>query len=105
MKEWNQEELVSFLKIGSSGLLYFYTPMCGTCQVSSKMMDVVKEIVDLDIGKMNLNYYPQLASSFKIESVPCLIFIKEGKVLDKIYAFHSVPYLMDKIHTIYKADA
>lgn len=97
MKEWTREDLSAFLETKVSGLLYFYTPFCGTCQVSSKMLQVTTEIVTVEHGKMNLNYYPDLAEKFAVESVPCLLFIQNGQVVESLYAFRSVPYLLEKI--------
>jgi thioredoxin-like negative regulator of GroEL len=97
MNEWNQEGLSSFLDNKSAGLIYFYTPLCGTCQVASRMLLVIETMVKVEIGKMNLNYHPDVARKFAVESVPCLMVIQKGLVVETIYAFHSVPYLLDKI--------
>lgn len=98
MNEWNRNELSAFLDEKANGLVYFYTPMCGTCQVASKMLQVIEELVELNIGKMNLNFYPDLAREFEIESVPCLVFVEAGEVKETLYAFHSVPFLLEKIN-------
>lgn len=97
MNEWNRNELSTFLEKETTGLVYFYTPMCGTCQVASKMLQVIEQLVELDMGKMNLNFYPDLAKEFEIESVPCLLFVDAGKVRETLYAFQSVPFLLEKI--------
>lgn len=98
MQEWSQEEIDNFIQEGRTGLLYLFTPLCGTCQVAGKMLAVIEELVsEKPIGKTDLNFIPNLAEQLGIESVPCLIIIKDGHVQDKIYAFHSVPYLLDKI--------
>jgi thioredoxin-like negative regulator of GroEL len=102
MNEWNREELTSFINQKQDGLIYFYTPLCGTCQVASKMLLVVEKMVNVELGKMNLNFYPDLAKAFTIESVPCLLFLKDGKIMETIYAFHSVLYLLEKINDYYK---
>ncbi|RHW42671.1 thioredoxin [Neobacillus notoginsengisoli] len=102
MKEWTSEELSAFLTSGKTGLAYFYTPLCGTCQVAGRMLEVIDALQpDLEIGKINLNYAPEFALTFGIESVPCLAFVKEGRAVDAIYAFRSVPYLLDKINTVF----
>lgn len=81
-----------------SFILYFFTPMCGTCQVAGQMLEIVEKMISrLSYGKADLNYMPEMAERFKVESVPCLIIIKEGQVQEKIYAFKSVPYLYDRI--------
>ncbi|MBS4213332.1 thioredoxin family protein [Neobacillus rhizophilus] len=98
MLEWNRNEFSAFWESGERGVVYFYTPMCGTCQVAGKMLMVVEAALgDFSVGKMNLNYYPDLAESFAIESVPCLLFVEGGRVAETLYAFHSVPYLLEKI--------
>jgi thioredoxin-like negative regulator of GroEL len=97
MNEMNRTNLADFLEGEGIGLLYFYTPLCGTCQVASKMLQIVEELIEVPMGKMNLNFYPDLAKNFAIESVPSLLFIRNGEVQETIYAFHSVPYLLEKI--------
>lgn len=100
IQEWNQEEVKDFFDHRSTGLVYFYTPLCGTCQVASKMLRVVAELINFKIGKMNLNFFPEIAKTFAVESVPCLLFVKDGQVLETIYAFHSVPYLLEKVNQL-----
>lgn len=99
MIDWTQEQLDRFIEQKSTGCIYLYTPFCGTCQVASKMLTVVCEILpDLSICRINLNFRQDLAQNWKIKSVPCLVFVKEGKVVSKIYTFHSVPHLIEKIN-------
>ncbi|WP_428911117.1 thioredoxin family protein [Niallia sp. Krafla_26] len=99
MIDWNQDQLDKFINQQDTGCIYLYTPFCGTCQVASKMLSVVEEILpDLKLGKINLNYRQDLAQKWQIESVPCLLFFKQGTLISKIYTFHSVPYLIEKIN-------
>ncbi|WP_423408094.1 thioredoxin family protein [Heyndrickxia sp. MSNUG] len=101
MKEWTKEEMEAFLKEKQTGFLYFYTPMCGTCQVAGKMLAVIEQLLpDISGGKADLNYLLAMAERFEIESVPCLIILNEGEIQEKIYAFQSVPYLYGKLKII-----
>lgn len=96
MKDLIEAEIESAISENEKFSLYLYTPMCGTCQVASKMLHVTTELVpNLAIGKSDLNYLPKKAIEWEIESVPCLLMFKHGQVDKKIYAFHSVPYLLD----------
>lgn len=52
---------------------------------------------DLPIGKADMNYVQDLAVDYQIESVPCLLIQKNGKITHKIYAFQSIPYLLEKL--------
>lgn len=89
-KEWGKGGMVEPL------VLYFYTPLCGTCKVGEKMLEVVSELVPhVSLFKININLAAQLAEDWKIESVPCLVVVQEKKPVNKIYALNSVPYLYE----------
>lgn len=98
MENWTREDWEMHKKKSSQSLFYLYTPFCGTCQVASKMMSVIDMMrEDLPIGKADLNYLEDVAVDYQIESVPCLLIAKDGEVQEKIYAFQSIPYLLEKI--------
>lgn len=98
MIDWPREKMGEFFNEGKTGLVYFYTPLCGTCQMAGKMLNVVEQLYpDMDMGKVNLNFMPEFAEQFEVESVPCLLFVKDGAVEDKLYAFRSVPFLHEKV--------
>jgi thioredoxin-like negative regulator of GroEL len=78
--------------------LYLYTPMCGTCQLAKRMLEVVEELFPfLPFYQTDINYMPERAAAWKIESVPCLLLFQGGNIVKKWYAFHSVPYLYETI--------
>ena len=98
METWTREEWETAKKSSEKAIFYLYTPICGTCMVASKMMDVVEAMrQDLPMGKADLNYVQDIAVDYKIESVPCLLITEDGAVKEKIYAFQSVPDLLQKI--------
>lgn len=98
METWSRKEWETMKNESAETLFYLYTPICGTCNVASKMMDVVVAMKpDLPIGKADLNYIQDVAMDYEIESVPCLLITKDGEIREKIYAFQSVPDLLEKI--------
>lgn len=98
MKEWTKAEWEINSQSANIAAYYLYAPMCGTCQVASKMMDVVEELLpSVKIGQANLNYVENIAVDQQIESVPCLLITENGQVREKIYAFQSVPYLYHRL--------
>lgn len=100
MNEWTLEQWNSHKNSGQLAMFYIYTPLCGTCQVASKMMQVVQEMKPFSIGQANINYLENFAMDYQIESVPCLLIAKGGTVYKKIYAFQSVPFILDAIKSI-----
>ncbi|MFS0644489.1 thioredoxin family protein [Siminovitchia sp. 179-K 8D1 HS] len=95
MQEWTKKDILEAIKKKESPILYFYTPLCGTCRVAGRMLDIIEEMNGKTIYKADLNYIPEIAELFKIESVPCLLILNRGAVSRKIYAFRSIPYLVE----------
>ncbi|MGE8206542.1 thioredoxin family protein [Heyndrickxia sp. NPDC080065] len=101
MDEWTKEEVIHKTKNAEKLAMYFYTPLCGTCQVASKMLDIVEKIVpQFEFGKADLNYMPEIATQYSIESVPCLLIFQHGECKEKIYAFQSVTNLYEVLKNI-----
>lgn len=53
----------------------FYADWCGPCKM---LVPVLDEIDFVDIIKVNVDEYPEIAKNFGIMSIPTLIFFKDG---------------------------
>lgn len=97
MEEWtelNQDQLKELDKIA----LFLFTPICGTCKVAERMLIVIENLVkEYPIRKLNLNYFPDLAKQWEIQSVPCLLVFEKGEIVKRIFAFQSVDYLYKEL--------
>lgn len=92
--------------IRASFAVYFYTPLCGTCKVAEKMLQVVEATLpDLPLYKSNINFMSELAFEWEIKSVPCLIFVEHGKVARKLYAMRSVSDLYEALKPLLNKEA
>lgn len=78
-------------------LIFVYTPTCGTCKVSERMLDIANDILQLPIIKMDLNFHPDFSQMYEIQSVPVLLVMSKGEEQKRIYAFQSVPYLLENL--------
>ncbi|UXR70039.1 MULTISPECIES: thioredoxin family protein [unclassified Staphylococcus] len=81
-------------------LIFGYTSMCGTCKVSEHMLDIANKILALPLTKVNLNFYPEFNQENKIMSVPVLLIMKKDQEVERLYAFQSVPFLLEKIKKV-----
>ena len=65
-------------------LLDFWAPWCGPCcMVGPILEEIAGERSDIKIGKINVDEQPELASQFRVMSIPTLIVIKDGKIVNQ----------------------
>ncbi|MBS2772278.1 thioredoxin family protein [Anoxybacillus rupiensis] len=103
MEEVTIQQLDELIQQEEFVCLYVYTPMCGTCQLANRMVSIVQELVShVAFRKSDINYMPDRAVSWEIESVPCLLLFRNGEMKKKLYAFQSVPYLYEVIQELQK---
>ena len=64
----------------------FWAEWCGPCRAISPVIDELsKEYAGkVNIGKVNVDNNPQLSINYGITSIPAILFVKEGKVVDKL---------------------
>lgn len=65
-------------------LLDFWASWCGPCRMLSPVVDeIAEEILDIKVGKVNVDEQPELASQFGVMSIPTLVLMKDGEVVQK----------------------
>lgn len=78
--------------------LFIHSPFCGTCRIARKMLLAVEEMAKEElITEVNAIVHPAFMQDYKIESVPCLLIMERGEVIERIYAFRSVAYIYSRI--------
>lgn len=96
--EKNQREIQRILDEKKSFALFLHTPLCGTCKVGERMLQIVYSMhPNLSIYKGDLNFLPGLAQAWQVMSVPCLAIIRDGKPERKVYAMGSVVDLLQEL--------
>ncbi|MEI3608553.1 thioredoxin family protein [Pseudogracilibacillus sp. SO10305] len=79
------------LPLTKDGFLFIHTPFCGTCHVARSFLQKIETTHKEEIFlEMNGSLFPEFMQENKIESVPCLLIVKDGEIKEKIYTFHSV---------------
>lgn len=66
-------------------LLDFWAAWCGPCRrVSPIIEEIASERADIKVCKINVDEQPELASQFRIMSIPTLMVVEDGKVVNEV---------------------
>jgi thioredoxin 1 len=80
----NKNNFDSAIKSEKPVLLDFYADWCGPCRM---VLPIVEEIAgerdDIVVAKINVDDEPELAERFGVFSIPTLVVMKNGEVVNK----------------------
>lgn len=92
--EWHEQDLQNLIDQHGNMAILVYTPLCGTCHLARRMLEIVMTLLpDFRLVQTNIYSIPQYTRTWQIESVPCLLLIRDGMIVRKVYAMRSVDYL------------
>ena len=67
-------------------LVDFWAEWCGPCRAIGPVIDELSKEYSgkVNIGKVNVDENPQVSMNYGITSIPAILFIKNGQVVDKL---------------------
>lgn len=81
----------------SSGrfLVDFYATWCGPCKMLESVLEGLED--KINIVKVDIDKFPNLASEYRVMSVPTLIFFVDGEKKEEIIGYHDEDELLEVI--------
>ena len=79
------------LKSPTPVVVDFWAEWCGPCKMIAPVLDELAGEYDgkVKIGKVNIDEHQQLAINYGINSIPTLLFFKNGEVADQVVGMRS----------------
>ena len=83
-------------------LVDFWAPWCGPCRMIAPVIDELAEEFDgkANICKVNTDEQQELAMRFGIRSIPTILLMKDGEVVDTMIGASSKQAFADKLNSL-----
>ena len=79
-------------------LLDFWAPWCAPCRMVIPVVEeIARENEHIKVGKINVDEEPELATRFKIYSIPTLVVMRDGQIIQQAVGARPKQAILDML--------
>lgn len=80
----------------------FWAEWCGPCRAIGPVIEELSKEYEgkVNIGKVNVDHNPQVSMNYGITSIPAILFVKGGQVVDKLVGAQPKANFVKKIELL-----
>ena len=89
VKKINAEQFESEAKKSAVAVVDFSATWCGPCRMLAPVVETISEKLagKVDFYNVDVDDAPELAGEYRVNSVPCLVLMKNGEFVDQSIGF------------------
>lgn len=97
----NKNEFEQIISSNELVVIDFFATWCGPCKMLSPVIENVESLIhNVKFIKVDIDQFNDLASQYKIQSVPTLVFLKNGQEVMKSIGYLDEDALIEKIKSL-----
>lgn len=82
------------LEVKGTVLVDFWASWCGPCRMLSPVLEeFAANHPDISVAKVNVDENMALAAAFHVESIPMVLVVRDGQIVNKSIGYVSLPEL------------
>ena len=96
------ENYESYKNVSLPLVIDFWATWCGPCRMVAPIIEELANEYDgkVTVGKCDVEEADDIAAEFGIRNIPTIVFMKDGKILDKIVGAASKSKIEEKIKAL-----
>ena len=93
VRKVNGAQFESEVRNSAAAVVDFSATWCGPCRMMAPVLEEISEKMGDQVSFYNVDVdeVPELAMRYGIQSIPCLLILKEGKAVDQSVGFRPGP--------------
>ena len=93
VKKINAQEFESEAKSADVAVVDFNATWCGPCKMLAPILEKVSEELagKVSFYALDVDDNPEVAAEYRVQSIPCLVLMKKGQLVDQSIGFKPQP--------------